>query len=53
MTLGEIEDKFHRLAACLPDARRAAIWEMRERLMVPGARFSELAGLVREAIKPG
>ena len=53
MTLGEIEDKFHRLAACLPDARRAAIWEMRERLMVPGARFSELAGLVRDAIKPG
>ena len=42
MSLAEIEDKFHIMAAALPDARRTAIWNMRARLLDPETKFADL-----------
>lgn len=47
MDMHEVEAKFHIMAAALSGARRRAIWEMREQLMQPEAKFEELARLVR------
>jgi len=47
MDMHEVEAKFHIMASALPDPRRRAIWEMREQLMQPEAKFEELARLVR------
>ena len=46
MELSEIEAKFRMMAAALPEPSVAALWGMRERLMQPEAKFSELAQLV-------
>ncbi|MEM7211400.1 MAG: MmgE/PrpD family protein [Pseudomonadota bacterium] len=50
MGLHEVEDKFQTMAASLPRARRAALWDMRARLLQPDAKFEELAELVRPPI---
>ena len=47
MDMHEVEAKFHIMASALPEPRRRAIWEMREQLMQPEAKFEELARLVR------
>ena len=47
MEMHEVEAKFHIMASALPEPRRRAIWEMREQLMQPEAKFEELARLVR------
>ncbi|XXK35131.1 MmgE/PrpD family protein [Rhodobacteraceae bacterium nBUS_22] len=47
MGMHEVEAKFHIMASALPEPRRRAIWEMREQLMQPEAKFEELARLVR------
>jgi len=48
MPLADVEDKVHRMAApTLGDARAAALWEMRARLLEPGARFDPLIDLCR------
>ena len=47
MDMLEVEAKFHIMASALPEPRRRAIWEMREQLMQPEAKFEELARLVR------
>lgn len=46
MALAEVEAKFHLMAAPLAHDRRAALWEMRARLLQPDAQFSELLALV-------
>ncbi|TBX29163.1 MmgE/PrpD family protein [Nioella sediminis] len=51
MALSEVEAKFRVMAAALPENRVSALWEMRERLMQPDAKFSELAQLVRATVE--
>ncbi len=48
VSLDEVEAKFHVMAACLPDARRHALWGQRARLLEPHAKFSELLDLIQE-----
>ena len=50
LALHEIEAKFHTIAAAVPPGRRSALWDIRARLLQPGATFEELASLVRPAI---
>ncbi len=48
MSDGEVEKKFHNFCAdALPDARARAIWAMRDGVLDPGTKFSQLADLVR------
>ncbi|WP_420014088.1 MmgE/PrpD family protein [Tateyamaria sp.] len=51
MDMTEVEAKFHLMAAPLDDARRAALWSMRTRLLEPDAQFCELLGLVLPGIE--
>lgn len=46
MAMAEVEAKFHSMAGILPKARRAALWDMRERLLAPDTRLKDLAALV-------
>ena len=46
MPMDEVEAKFHVMAQALPSDRRAAIWEMRETLLKPEAKFSDLLTLI-------
>ena len=46
MPLAEVEAKFHRMAATLAPARRAALWDMRTRLRDPATRFADLLALI-------
>ena len=46
MDMSEIEAKFRMMSAKLPQSRITALWEMRERLILPETKFSELAQLV-------
>ncbi|AAV94983.1 MmgE/PrpD family protein [Ruegeria pomeroyi] len=46
MKRSEVEVKFRVMAAELPEPRGTALWQMRERLLQPEAKFSELAALV-------
>ena len=50
LSLGEIEEKFHIMAAALPDDRRNAIWNMRDRLTDPDTRFGDLLSLLHAPI---
>ncbi|MEM7058237.1 MAG: MmgE/PrpD family protein [Pseudomonadota bacterium] len=50
LQMHEVEEKFHTIAAALPEQRRSAIWNMREYLLKPDARFNELAELVQSPI---
>lgn len=51
IALGEVEQKFHVLAAALPAPRRKDIWAMRERLIVKDIKFQELAELVHAPVE--
>ena len=51
MDQSEIEAKFRVMTAALPEPRVTALWEMRERLLQPKAKFSELAQLVRAPVE--
>ena len=51
LQVSEVEAKFHMIAAALPEGRRSALWNMRERLLDPDTMFDELAALVRPAIE--
>ena len=51
MDMHEIAQKFHSVAAGLGTGRREALWAMRERLLQPGVKFGELAGLTRAAVE--
>ena len=46
----EIEAKFHIMAALLPDARKNALWQMKDMLLKPDVLFSDLLALVHPAI---
>ena len=46
MDMSEVEAKFRMMAAKLPQSRISALWDMRERLILPETKFSELAQLV-------
>ena len=46
MNMSEVEAKFRMMAAKLPQSRISALWDMRERLILPETKFSELAQLV-------
>lgn len=50
MEMREVEAKFHLMAAALPERRRRALWNMRDRLCHPGAAFEDLARLVRASL---
>jgi len=50
MTLSEIEEKFHTMAAVLNTDRRAKIWDMRDRMMDPNTKFSELLFLLHAPV---
>lgn len=49
MDIAEVEAKFHTMAACLAAKRRTALWAQRNRLLEPGARFSDVLALVHGA----
>jgi 2-methylcitrate dehydratase PrpD len=51
MALAEVLSKFRVMASALPDARIAALAQMRERLLQPEATFGELARLVRAPVE--
>ena len=51
MDIHEVEAKFHIMAAAVPEPRRRAIWEMRERLVQPETKFEDLARLVRAPLE--
>jgi len=51
MEMSEIEAKFHLMAERVPQSRRAAIWTMRDRLLHPDARFSELLTLITDPVE--
>lgn len=46
LPMAEVEAKFRVMAAPLPEGRVTALWDMRDRLMGRGAKFSDLARLV-------
>lgn len=50
MDMYEVEAKFHTMAASLDPARAGAVWAMRDRLLQPGATFSELTALTRAPV---
>lgn len=49
MTLEDVEAKFMVMSANLTPDRSAAIWAMRQRLLAPGTKFSELLALIHPA----
>ncbi|MFY9240883.1 MAG: MmgE/PrpD family protein, partial [Roseovarius sp.] len=51
LEMSEIEAKFCTMATALPEPRVTALWKMRDRLMQPEAKFSELAQLVRAPVE--
>ena len=51
LQMHEVEAKFHIMAAALPDARRSALWNMRDRLLQPDVKFKELADLVHAPVR--
>ncbi|SDX10556.1 MmgE/PrpD family protein [Ruegeria halocynthiae] len=51
MELSEVEAKFRMMAATLGEPRTTVLWEMRERLMQPEVKFSELVALVRTPVE--
>jgi 2-methylcitrate dehydratase PrpD len=50
MSMDEIEAKFDVMAAVLPSPRRAAIWDLRQRLLDPDTKFNDLLALVHPQI---
>ncbi len=46
MSLSEVEEKFHTMAAALTNARRSKIWAMREQMMDPDIPFADLLTLL-------
>ncbi len=51
MPLSEVADKFRTMTGpVMPEARSAALWAMRARLLEPDVKFEELARLVRPAL---
>ena len=51
ISLGEVERKFHVIAAALPKERRRKIWAMRERLTATDVRFRELTQLIHAPVE--
>ncbi len=50
MPLSEVETKFHAMSGGLSEHRKAAIWDMRARMLRPETRFGDLLGLLRGSV---
>lgn len=50
MDMTQVEAKFHDMASVLDASRRSAIWAMRDKMLQPETKFSELVSLLHPAV---